>query len=62
MVEEIKDSVFIFINHKMMEQILPILEERRKEMKTKPKFFDPRINFQGVLELMELVFMIGEWR
>ena len=45
-----------------MEQILPILEERRKEMKEKSKFFDPRINFQGVLELMELVFMIGEWR
>ena len=47
------DAGIMNTNYEIMEQILPVLEERRNVEQVAPEFHDPKINFPVVLEYME---------
>lgn len=49
------DDDIINTNPDIMDQILPIIEEREKMKEPEPRFYDSRINFPGILEYMEPV-------
>lgn len=47
------DDDILNTNREMLEQIMPVLENRKKEKELETQFFDPRINFPVLLEYME---------